>query len=197
MHVTARDLTLAVGRRTLFSNLCFSWTGPALIAVIGPSGSGKSTLLAAVLGWVRPTHGTIEVRSAETWLVPQNAPMLDSRTARENLEVALLAARPSASDDTDIDAALATYHLDHCAHTRAMHLSGGERQRIALARASLRKPELLLADEVTAGLDPASVTHVTTALQEIARRSLVVIATHDRRVWEVADATVDLASVQA
>jgi len=187
---------LKAGGRTLFSDLNFIWQGPGLVAVIGPSGSGKSTLLSSVMGWTRPADGRLAIEPpALVWLVPQNAPLLDSRTVRENLEVALLAEPQPIEMHDPIPVTLETYRLTGRSATLAKHLSGGERQRVALARAALRAPAVLLADEVTAGLDPASVSLVTAALRLLAARTLVVVATHDKRVWSTADDVVDLAVV--
>lgn len=193
MRVEAAGLSIKAGDRTLFSALDFEWTGPRLIAVVGPSGSGKSTLLSALMGWTRPTEGQLAVlptRSA--WLVPQNAPLLDSRTVRENLEVALMARAERPSSDRSVDQTLTAYRLEDRANIRGKYLSGGERQRVALARADLRRPEILLADEVTAGLDPLSVEMVTDSLRELSSHALVVVATHDERVWSAADEVLDL-----
>ncbi len=198
MRVSARALSVTVGARTLFKDLEFSWAGPALVAVIGPSGAGKSTLLSILMGWTRPASGSVEFAPSNpsVWLVPQNAPLLDSRTVVENLKVALLAERADCFGESDVAAALRTYGLNGLEGTLGKHLSGGERQRVALARAALRGPKVLLADEVTAGLDPASVDRVTDALRSLAAGgTLVVVATHDSRVWSVADHVLDLATV--
>lgn len=196
MRVKATELTVTVGGRTLFSDLNFSWSGPGLVAVIGPSGAGKSTLLSSVMGWTRHAHGALEVEPLDSvWLVPQNAPLLDSRTVHENLEVALLAGVVPDLDNQLIDGVLRTYRLEHRAQTRGKHLSGGERQRVALARAALRRPKILLADEVTAGLDRESVGMVSDALRSLASHALVVVATHDERVWSGADKVLDLAAI--
>lgn len=204
MRVVAESLSIAVAGRMLYEDVHFDWRGPGVVAVIGPSGSGKSTLLSAVIGWTTPSAGTlcIEPSDASVWLVPQNAPLLDSRTVSENLEVALLATHGvsrgprEAEADRSIDHVLDVFNLTGLAMTKGKHLSGGERQRVALARAALRLPTVLLADEVTAGLDPESVHMVSDALRELAHAGcLVIVATHDERVWSGADEVFDLAEV--
>lgn len=195
MRVTADNLSIKVGNRVLLDGLDFIWDGPGVVAVVGPSGAGKSTLLSALIGWTKINGGllSVEPNGSNTWLVPQNAPLLDSRSVLENLEVALMARMSSSVDTVSISEILLTYRLEHVALTRGKHLSGGERQRVALARAALRRPQMLLADEVTAGLDHVSVTKVTEALVALARSgSRVVIATHDSRVWNQADEVLDL-----
>ncbi|HEY0188889.1 MAG TPA: ATP-binding cassette domain-containing protein [Cellulomonas sp.] len=204
MRLTADALGVTIGSRVLYKDLGFDWCAPTLVAVVGPSGSGKSTLLSVLMGWTAPTTGRVRTDpdGAEVWLVPQNAPLLDSRSVRENLEVALLAERSRGGRDRatavprPVDEVLAAFALADQAATTARHLSGGERQRVALARAALRRPDVLLADEVTARLDPQSVRTVTQALRLLADDgTLVVAATHDERVWSSADHVLDLGRV--
>lgn len=196
MRITGQDITLTAGGRVLFTKVNFAWNGPALVAIIGPSGIGKSTLLAALMGWhpVAAGHISIMPSSADVWFAPQNAPLLDSRTTKENIEVAMLApVATQSAKKTTCDDVLNIYDLTHVSHTRAKHLSGGERQRVALARAAVRRPSVLLADEVTAGLDSHSVDSVVRALRALVTNgTFVVTATHDHRVWELADAVLDL-----
>jgi lipoprotein-releasing system ATP-binding protein len=198
MRITAQALSVAVGNRTLFANMNFTWEAPGVIAVVGPSGIGKSTLLSVVIGWTRPVAGTLSIEPARSsvWLVPQTAPLLDSRTTYENLEVALLARNGPDRPLGSISEVLHTFGLSTRANNLAKDLSGGERQRVALARAALRRPEVLLADEVTAGLDATSVEMVTAAMAALASDgTLVIVATHDERVWSQADEVVDLAAI--
>jgi putative ABC transport system ATP-binding protein len=206
VRIVAQDLSIAVPGRILFQALSFDWLGPSLVAVIGPSGAGKSTLLSAIIGWTKPIGGSLRVQPANSqiWLAPQNAPLLDTRTVSENIELALLPTLKHTSEAEldglgiakDLPAHLETFGLQSIANTRAKHLSGGERQRVALARAAIRHPDVLLADEITAGLDPGSVALVTDALDKLARTgTLVITATHDQRVWSAADTVLDLAEL--
>jgi ABC-type lipoprotein export system ATPase subunit len=153
------------------------------------------------MGWTKPVRGVlrIEPTGSLAWFAPQNAPLLEARTVRENIDVAALPRFPTGQSRSvpaagaSAETILETFGLIPLAAVQAKHLSGGERQRVALARAALCEPPLLLADEVTAGLDAAAVERVIGALREIAGRgALVVAATHDPRVWKVADEVLDL-----
>lgn len=198
MRLSVNELALRVADRILFQDLTVHWEGAQFVTIIGPSGSGKSTFLSAIIGWHRPHLGSIEIeQQGSTWLVPQNAPLLESRTVLENLEVAMLARNSQDEELGDLNQVLQTFRLAHVMNSRAKVLSGGERQRVALARAALRKPGILLADEVTAGLDPQGVQFVSEALRELAKESLVIVATHDERVWRQSDFVLDLAKVCA
>ena len=193
MRIAVKELQLRVAGRTLLSELSFDWTGPGLRAVIGPSGVGKSTLLSCLKGWIRPARGTVEVEPpSDMWFVPQNSPLLDSRSVSDNLTVALLPLTQRVTLGRNLDQLLENYGLTAQKHSLARHLSGGERQRVALARAAICGSGIVLADEVTSGLDPQSVASIVTGLRELSRESLVVVATHDQRVWDAAEEILDL-----
>jgi putative ABC transport system ATP-binding protein len=168
------------------------------IAVLGPSGSGKSTLLNLVAGLDRPTAGTVtvagrridnlgEARSARfrrehIGLVFQFFHLLDELTVLEN--TALPARLAGVSRRTALSRAQALLdRLGVGRHGRAYpaRLSGGERQRVAVARALVNRPALLLADEPTGALDTASGDDVKELLLELHREEgqTIIMVTHD------------------
>jgi putative ABC transport system ATP-binding protein len=167
------------------------------VAVLGPSGSGKSTLLHLVAGLDRPSRGSVTVdgvrvdRLSETasaryrrhriGMVFQFFNLLDDLTVVDNVLLpAQLAGMPH-KQARDRAHELLTY-LRMSRHARAFpgRLSGGERQRIAVARALMNRPPLLLADEPTGALDTASGQEVRTLLTELNRDGqTVLLVTHD------------------
>ncbi|MFH8445593.1 ABC transporter ATP-binding protein [Streptomyces sp. NPDC018026] len=172
------------------------------LAVLGPSGSGKSTLLNLIAGLDRPTSGTVTVdgrridelgetasaryRRKRIGMVFQFFNLLDDLTVTDNV---LLPAQLSgtARGRAASRAAELLDQLGIARHARAYpgRLSGGERQRVAVARALMNRPALLLADEPTGALDTASGTEVRELLRELnADGQTIVLVTHDLALAE-------------
>ena len=154
------------------------------LALVGPSGSGKSTLLEALAGWLAPAAGSITLRPGLEIGHAGQRPYLFHGTIAENLRLA----DPTASDARLQAAAEAAQvmrfardlpqGLDTVIGERGFGLSGGEARRIGLARLLMRNPDVLLLDEPTAFLDPATEAALLDALAVHARGCCVVIATH-------------------
>jgi lipoprotein-releasing system ATP-binding protein len=168
------------------------------LAIVGPSGSGKSTLLSIVGTLEPPTSGTVRLagkdpfaldepglaafRRSQIGFVFQEHHLLPQCTVLENVMVPFLADGVATHLDEEHAAALLErVGLGERLHHRPAELSGGERQRTAIARALVREPTLLLADEPTGNLDPRTSEHVFAALTELVQASglAVVVATHN------------------
>ena len=152
---------------------------------MGPNGAGKSLLMRSLHGLHRPQSGRIEFDGCsldETLIKRQSfvfqTPTVLRRTVHENLAfVARL--RPEVGADA-LDRLLTEMRLDHLRNQPARLLSGGEKQRLAMARALLTAPDLLLMDEATANLDPASIQIIEAGLLTAVNRGLkIIIVTHD------------------
>lgn len=180
--------------RTGAADVSFTIPHGKVVALVGPSGAGKSTVVSALLGFVETAPGQLlwdgvdlamasrqALRAQLAW-VPQDVVLL-SGSVRENV----LLARPQASE-AELQLALKRAHaaelvaalpqgLDTPVGERGARLSGGERQRLALARAFLRAPSLLVLDEPTSALDAGSEAEVQAGLEELmAGRTTLVIA---------------------
>ncbi|MBX9789834.1 MAG: ABC transporter ATP-binding protein [Pirellulales bacterium] len=168
------------------------------VAVMGPSGSGKSTLLHLIGGLDRPTTGSVQiggndcdnldddalalVRRRQIGFVFQTFNLLDVLTALENVALPLVI--DGATQAAANERALAAMHavgIEHRASHRPTELSGGEQQRVAVARALVTEPLVLLADEPTGNLDTAHGDQVMQLLRQLVdeRGQTIFMVTHD------------------
>jgi putative ABC transport system ATP-binding protein len=175
------------------------------VAVRGASGSGKSTLLLTVGGMVRPTSGRVCVAETDIYAL---TPSQRARFRAQNigfvfqlfhlvpylsvLENVLLPSLAAPGGERSAgEALLARFGLSHRARHRPAELSIGERQRVAMARALLNRPKLILADEPTGNLDPDNATEVMARLSELHREgATIVVVTHEELAARFAQRTV-------
>jgi len=172
------------------------------VAILGPSGSGKSTLLNLVAGLDRPSTGTVTVdgvrvdelgeagsaryRRERIGMVFQFFNLLDDLTVADNVMLpAQLAGMARSTAQRRATELLGTLGVGRHAGAYPGRLSGGERQRVAVARALMNRPALLLADEPTGALDTASGEEVRQLLSDLhADGQTIVLVTHDRTLAE-------------
>lgn len=175
-----------------------------MIAVVGPSGSGKTTLLMACAGLIPVNSGQIkfdgkslplndekqmtEWRRVHTGIIFQNFHLLPSQTALENVAIPLeLKGDKDAKDKAE--EMLKKVGLSHRLHHWPSSLSGGEQQRVALSRAMIMRPPLILADEPTGNLDQENGHLVMNLLEEQVREvgSTLILITHDPELAQRCD----------
>jgi len=197
--VTAREVSRAFGRRRALNKVSFSAAAGAIVGVLGPNGAGKSTLLGVLSTLLRPTSGSVSYGGADATpaalrsrigVLGHDLFLYPELTARENLQffaglygVADAAAR--------VAAALQTAGLDARADDLTSAYSRGMRQRVALERALIHSPRLLLLDEPFTGLDDASAAALVERLRGLRTEGrIVILATHD---LDLADGLLDQA----
>jgi lipoprotein-releasing system ATP-binding protein len=182
----------------LFENLSFHVSRGEMLAIVGQSGAGKSTLLHILGALDRPSAGTVycahsqvnslsdddaaEFRNRELGFVWQFHYLLPEFTAIENVAMPLLArGEPLAASKQEASRWLREVGLEPRSHHRSGELSGGEQQRLALARALVTKPKLLLADEPTGDLDGRTAEVVFELIARLHREHQLtsLIATHN------------------
>lgn len=171
----------------------------ARVAIMGPSGSGKSTLLGLLAGLAVPTKGSVGVgretisslserqrvvfRRRAVGMVYQADNLLPHLTVEENvgLQLAICRREIEARDRGDPQSVLERLGLGRLARRLPDQLSGGERQRVAVARAVIHRPGVILADEPTGALDAASARAVIELMTEVHREigATLVVVTHD------------------
>jgi len=172
-----------------------------IVAVMGPSGSGKSTLLFIMGIFLYPTSGSYflgeqdvfgldrnaqaEFRRSRVGFVFQSCDLFENSTVYENLEFPLIYAGVGRRDRPDrIAAALQRVNLEHRIHHSSNRLSGGERQRVAVARALVNQPQVILADEPTGQLDRSHGHLILEHFGEIVSdgKTAIVVVTHDPEI---------------
>ncbi len=172
-----------------------------LVGIIGPNGAGKSTLLKACFGLVKVGSGTVKLKgqdvtnqradvlvSAGIGFVPQSNNVFPSLTIEENLEMGSFQRPKSFDKQFDFVASLFPTLADR-RHQRAGSLSGGERQMVAMGRALMMEPSVLLLDEPSAGLSPVMQDEVFVQTRRINRAgvSVVMVEQNARRCLQICD----------
>ncbi|MGN0867280.1 MAG: ABC transporter ATP-binding protein [Oligosphaeraceae bacterium] len=201
----SRDFSLEGKTVSVLSGLSLEIREGSWVALVGKSGSGKTTLLQLLGGLDHPTRGALlyrgedmakmgaarltSLRRREFGFVFQSYHLLPELSAWEN------AAAPALGWREDRQAAyerarslLEEFGLGHRLHHHPRELSGGEQQRVAIARALIRNPPVILADEPTGNLDPASAQGVMEIFRRLHEKQgkTIVMVTHDRSLAELA-----------
>ncbi len=187
----------AYGRHQALTDLSFEIAKNELAFVCGPSGAGKTTLLRLLYAGAHPSRGEITIDGIRLDAMPraglpllrrkfgvifQDYKLIPGRSVYENVALVLEAAgqRP-ALIPRRVHNVLRMVGMDHHAGTLPIRLSGGEQQRVAVARAVVGDPKVILADEPTGNLDEASAQAVMDLLQAAyIRGATLVVATHDK-----------------
>lgn len=184
--------------------------GNEILALVGPSGSGKTTLLSIAGGLLEPTSGQVivgteditsyndkrrtEFRRTSVGFVFQQVNLVPFLTARENLTVVADFAKRKGGANERANTLLEELGLGHRLKNLPGQLSGGERQRVAIGRALMNQPKLILVDEPTSALDSKLGEQVMELIvSEVrARNTAAVIVTHDLRMANYADRTIEI-----
>jgi phospholipid/cholesterol/gamma-HCH transport system ATP-binding protein len=205
--ITITNLHKAFGDNKVINGFNFNLKRGENAVVLGKSGSGKSVLIKLIIGLMKPDQGSIEVlgdkveklstseldkmRVKVGFLFQSNA-LYDSMTVRENLEFPLRRHWIKKSTNKDevnnlVMEALTNVGLPHTIDMMPSELSGGMRKRIALARTLILKPEIILYDEPTTGLDPITgkeISHLMLDIQKKYNTSSIIIS-HDINCVEI------------
>ena len=210
--IKIHQLTKTFGNRTVFSDLNLNFDAGKVYALIGNSGCGKTTLLNMVAKLEPYDQGSIQYKGKDLRKIKptnyfrnelgylfQNFGLIDNKTVSENLDLGLIGhkldkqKKRETKEEVLDRVGLSYIQLDQ----KVYELSGGEAQRVALAKIILKDPPLILADELTAALDPETSQEIMDLLLTLKNKErLIIIATHNPTVWKQADQVVSLKTSQ-
>jgi len=148
--VDVENLSISYGAKTVLSHVSLRIERGEIVTIVGPNGSGKTSLLRAIIGAVKPARGSVSLGSGvKIGYVPQKLHI----DATLPMTVSRFLKLPGGVAAADIDLALSQAGVQDLSKAQLSQLSGGQLQRVSLARALIGKPDLLLLDEATQGLD--------------------------------------------
>jgi branched-chain amino acid transport system ATP-binding protein len=183
------DLEVAYGGIVAVKNVSLRVSRGEIVTLIGANGAGKTTTLKSIVGLVAPRRGTIRVFGKDTRgeathdlvsrgvaLVPEGRAIFGSMSVRENLELGAFRRRDNASRAERLERCIRLFpRLGERLTQDAGTLSGGEQQMLAIARALMGAPELLLLDEPSLGLAPKLVRQIFDSISEIAATGITIL----------------------
>ncbi len=184
----ARNLSVAYGGIHAVNNASFEINEGELVCFIGANGAGKSSLLKALCGMASATHGAIhfqnqaithlpshEIVRRGIALVPEGRGIFSRMSVQENLEMGAYTRRDKAID-ADMEKSFALFpRLKERIKQQAGTLSGGEQQMLAIARALMGRPKLLLLDEPSMGLAPLMVQKIFETIREVSKAGVTIL----------------------
>jgi ABC-2 type transport system ATP-binding protein len=186
--IQVNGLTKDYGARRAIDNLTFDAEQGEIVGFLGPNGAGKTTTMRILTGYMPPTQGTatvagydiidesLEVRKRVGYL-PETVPLYNDMTALEYLKFMADLRRIPQSEERAYET-LEMVNLHERANSYIGNFSKGMRQRIGLAQALIHRPEVLILDEPTIGLDPAQVVEIRNVIREIGKDRTVLLSTH-------------------
>jgi len=203
-----KSLPLGHERIDILKGISFEIFQGEFVAIVGPSGSGKSTLLGIIAGLDNPTSGQVliddiditrmseaqlaRVRNQKIGMVFQAFNLIPTLTAQENVEIPLYVGKHPGSASEQAKELLGLVGLSHRLGNRPTQLSGGEQQRVAVARALVTKPAIIIMDEPTGNLDQSNSDNVLHMIRDLRNQTgtTFIIATHDPKVASAADRSI-------
>jgi branched-chain amino acid transport system ATP-binding protein len=194
------SVTAGYGSATVLHGIDLTVASGSVVALLGPNGAGKTTLLRVASGLLTPRSGSVSVGGhivtkqrpakrarAGVCLIPEGRGVFPGMTVRENLRLQI----PPRARESTLDAALAVFPvLGERLDERAGRMSGGQQQMLALARAWIARPSVVLLDEVSMGLAPRIVDEIFAALRRLAETGTALLL-----VEQYVDRALDLADV--
>ncbi len=189
MLLEAKSLSVGYGGAPAISGVSLEIDDAEIVVVIGPNGAGKSTLINAIAGMLRPQSGTlwfggVDLRSVPPYLVcsqgialvPEGRRLFPGMSVEENLDIGCYRPEARKLRDRGLERAYTLFPvLQERRHQLAGTLSGGQQQMVAIARALMAQPRLLLLDEPSLGLAPAIVSEMFQVIRMIQEEGMAIL----------------------
>jgi ABC-2 type transport system ATP-binding protein len=184
-HVTKR-----YGSKTILHDISFNVSKGEIVGFLGPNGAGKTTTMRMIAGFTAATTGTVRVAGYDMatenqqaarhiGYLPEQPPLYDVLDVTDYLRfVARAKGIPAAQRAAQLDRVIQACRLETVTRKEIYKLSKGFRQRVGLAQALLGKPDVLLLDEPTAGLDPAQIQETREVIRNVGKEHAVLLSTH-------------------
>ena len=187
--LSIRGICKSFEGRPVLENISFDFPEAAVTALRGPSGCGKTTLVNIILGLLAPDEGEVLLpASARTAAVFQEDRLIEHFSAARNVRLTA----PSSVPDEQIHSALSELGLAQEGEKRVSEFSGGMRRRVAVIRAALFQPQLLLLDEPFKGLDEEMRARTASFLRRNCAQATTILVTHDETEAALMGATAEL-----
>lgn len=186
MTILVNELSKKYGEQFALNQVSFQVDKNEVIGLLGPNGAGKSTLMKCIVGAVNPSSGTVEVSGKNVADYPletkavigylaENNPLFMDMYVKEYLSFVAAIRKIPASE---IENVIEKVGLIPEKNKKIRELSKGYKQRVGLAQAILHKPEILILDEPTNGLDPNQIIEIRNLIREVGRDKTVILSTH-------------------
>ncbi len=188
--ISVKNLDKRYGTLLAVKNVSFEVGQGEVVGLLGHNGAGKTTVMKIITGYLEPTEGTVTVGNINVvedrisvqqkiGYMPENAPLYDEMLVQEYLlMMADLRGIPTEKQHAAIAEAVKATGVEKVLTQPISTLSKGYRQRVALCQAILHKPEVLILDEPTNGLDPVQIVEIRTLIRKLAKDSTVFLSTH-------------------
>lgn len=189
-----RNISKSFSRRKILDNISYKFENGYIYAILGTSGSGKTTLL-NILGLldnkfdgeiiinnknISKKSDNYEFRNQNIGFIFQSYYLIDSLNVEENIKMPLKYSKKEKKDDEYFKKIIEELKIENLINENVNYLSGGEKQRIAIARAFINKPSIIICDEPTGNLDKENSLKVLSILKQfISKDKLIIIVTHD------------------
>lgn len=188
--IEIRDLTKSYGARTAIDKLNFTIKKGEVVGFLGPNGAGKTTTMKIITGFMAPTLGSVKVAGYDVFenpievkrhigYLPETPPVYGDMIVADYLKfVARLKGVDSKNLKSHVDEALEKTNLQEVSGRLVQNLSKGFRQRVGIAQALVSRPDILILDEPTVGLDPRQVAEIRQLLIDLRGHHTIILSTH-------------------